>query len=72
MLGTHFDEYYDLLNAKRSKIDCQYDPANLALDEYDYSEWSGLELRKKYCFVKKLDNNVQCCARSASTVAMRS
>ena len=21
----------------------------------------GLELRKKYCFVKKLDNNVLCC-----------
>ena len=33
-------------------------------------EGSGLELRKKYCFEKKLDNNVLCCVRSTSTVAM--
>ena len=32
-------------------------------------EGSGLEL-KKYCFEKKLDNNVLCCVRSTSTVAM--
>ena len=31
---------------------------------------SELELRKKYWFVKKFDNNVLCCAQSASTILM--
>ena len=34
------------------------------------SKISGLELRKKICLVKNLDNNILCCARSASTIAM--
>ena len=39
LLQIHFDEYYSLLGVKRSKMDSKYDPANLTLDEYDYSEW---------------------------------
>ena len=39
MLEIYFDEYYDLSDAKKSKMDPKYDPANLTLDEYDYSEW---------------------------------
>ena len=27
------------MGAKRSKMDPKYDPTNLTLDEYDYSEW---------------------------------
>ena len=38
MLGTCFDEYYDLADAKRSKMDPKEDPTNLTLDAYDYSE----------------------------------
>ena len=38
LLETYFDEYYDLSDAKRSKIDPKYDHANSTLDEYDY-EW---------------------------------
>ena len=33
------DYYYDLSDAKRNKIDPKYDPANITLHEYDYSEW---------------------------------
>ena len=36
---TYFDEYYDLSDAKRSKIDSKYELANLTLDEYNYNEW---------------------------------
>ena len=39
LLQIHFNEYYSLLGVKRSKMDSKYDPANLTLDEYDYSEW---------------------------------
>ena len=39
LLETYFDEYYDLSDAKRSKIDPKYDHANSTLDEYDYNEW---------------------------------
>ena len=39
LLERYFDEYYDLSDAKRIKIGAKYDPANLALDEYDYNEW---------------------------------
>ena len=39
LIETNFDEYYDLSDAKRSKIDPKYDPANLRLDEYNYSKW---------------------------------
>ena len=39
MPEAYFDEYYDLSDAKRSKIHSKYVPANLTLDEYDYIEW---------------------------------
>ena len=39
LLETYFDEYYDLSDAKRSKIDSKYELANLTLDEYNYNEW---------------------------------
>ena len=32
--------------------------------------YTGLGLGKKYCFVKKIDNNVLSCARSARAIAM--
>ena len=38
LLTTCFDEYNDLSDAKRNKMNLKYDSANLALDEYDYSE----------------------------------
>ena len=38
LLKTYFDEYYNLSDAKRSKMDPRYDPANLTLDEHEYSE----------------------------------
>ena len=37
-LETYRDEYYDLSDAKRSKIDPKYDHANLTLDRYDYKK----------------------------------
>ena len=33
------DDYFDLSDAKRNKIDPKYDSANITLHEYDYSEW---------------------------------
>ena len=39
LLQTYFGEYCDLLDAKRSKMNAKYDPTNLRIDEYDYSEW---------------------------------
>ena len=39
LLETYFGEYYDLLDAKRSKMDPKYDPANLTLNRYGYREW---------------------------------
>ena len=39
LLQTYFDEYYDLSDSKRTKMDPKSDPANLKLDEYGYSEW---------------------------------
>ena len=36
---------------------------------YFFLKQNGLEFRKKYCFVKKLDN-VLCCAESAGTIAI--
>ena len=36
----YFDEYYDLSDSKRSKMDSKYDcPTNLTLQRYNYSEW---------------------------------
>ena len=43
MLGIYFDEYYDLLDATRSKIDSKYNSINLRLDENDYEEWNKEE-----------------------------
>ena len=39
LLWIYFDEYYDLLDATRSKMDSKYNPINVTLDEYDYKEW---------------------------------
>ena len=39
LLETYFDEYFDLSDAKRSKIDPKYDSAILTLDEFHFSEW---------------------------------
>ena len=39
MLQIYFDEYYDLSDAKRSKMDPKHDPIYLTLDGYDYEEW---------------------------------
>ena len=38
MIGTYFDEYYDLSEATKSKIYREYDSANLILDVKYYSE----------------------------------
>ena len=38
LLQTYFGEYCDLLDAKRSKMNAKYNPTNLRIDEYDYSE----------------------------------
>ena len=39
LLETCFDEFCDLSDAKRIKIDSKYNPANLTIDGYDYNEW---------------------------------
>ena len=39
LLETYFDGFYVLLDARRSKIDPKWDPANLTFDKYGYSEW---------------------------------
>ena len=39
MLRIYFNGYYDLSDEKLSEKDPKYDPANLTLDQYDYSEW---------------------------------
>ena len=36
-LEIYFDEYYDLLDVERSKMDPKYDPAILILDGHEYS-----------------------------------
>ena len=38
MLHTYSIEYYNSSDTKRSKMGPKYDPSNLTLDEYDYSE----------------------------------
>ena len=52
LFETYFDEYNDLSDAKRSKIDPNYDPANLTLDEYYYSE----QYKEKSVEEKELDD----------------
>ena len=42
LLETYFDEYSELLGAKRSKMDPKYDPTNLTLE----GELGELELRR--------------------------
>ena len=40
LLRICFNEYYDLLDAKGSKIYSKYDPINLTVDAYDYDKWN--------------------------------
>ena len=39
MLGIYFDEYYELSDAKRKKIESKYDPKKLFLKKYNYDNW---------------------------------
>ena len=39
LLKIYLDKYYDFSDARRSKMDPKYDPINLMLDTYDYTEW---------------------------------
>ena len=38
LLETSHDEYYDLSDAKRSRIDPKYNHPNFTLDKYDYKK----------------------------------
>ena len=38
-LQKHFDECNDFSDDTRNKMDPIYDPTNVALDEYNHSEW---------------------------------
>ena len=38
-LGIYFDEYNELPNAKRNKMDPKYDLDNLFLETYNYDDW---------------------------------
>ena len=44
MLEIYLDECNDFSDAKRSKMDSNYDPINLTLDTYDYQEWCKKKL----------------------------
>ena len=44
LLRIYFDQYNDLPNAERSKLEPKYDPVNLAFDRYDYDKWFKEEL----------------------------
>ena len=46
-LETYFDENYDSMDAKRSKMSNECDPANLKIDEYDYCKWYKEKLDDK-------------------------
>ena len=35
----HFDEYLDLSDAERKKIECKYSPKKLFLKAYNYNVW---------------------------------
>ena len=39
LLEIYFDEYNDLSDAEKSKVDHKYDPINRTLDEYGYNKW---------------------------------
>ena len=39
LLEIYFDEYNDLSDVKRKKMDPKYNPANLILDTYNYTNW---------------------------------
>ena len=52
MHETYFNEYYDLPVPKRSKMSLKFDPANLTIDEYGYSEW----YKEKSSDEEELDN----------------
>ena len=60
MLIIYFDQYSDLSDTKRSKLELKYYPTNLTLNEYDYEKWfeesNGLtrlegDEEEKYCSV---------------------
>ena len=38
MLEIYFNESYELPDAERNKMNLKYDPVNLNLNEYDYTE----------------------------------
>lgn len=39
MREIYFNESYELPDAERNKMNLKYDPVNLNLNEYDYTEW---------------------------------
>ena len=39
LLGIYFDEYYELPNAKKEKIESKYDPTELFLKPYNCDVW---------------------------------
>ena len=39
LLETYFDEYYDLWDAERKKMEIKYKPKTLFLKEYSYNDW---------------------------------
>ena len=39
LLGIYFDEYYNLLDARRRKMAPKYDPASLTFISYDHQHW---------------------------------
>ena len=39
LIGIYFDEYYELPDAKRRKIESKYDPDKLFLKTYNCDVW---------------------------------
>ena len=39
LLEIYFDEYYELSDARREKLESKYDPDKLFLKTYDYDGW---------------------------------
>ena len=59
LLGTHFDEYFALADAKRSKINPDYAPATLIFDENNSSEWYKEKSGDKDKLEKERDQKYQ-------------
>ena len=55
--GIYFDEYNDLSDAERTKMDPKYNPTTLTLDACDFDELYTKELdySTKKCDEEKLD-----------------